>query len=164
MPSGCLSTKDRIVGWGDLLGCCRRRENNRDDVVSGVSPVVQAWRLHFRTFVLWEHATDATNSGVLRALLLSPALFFDSAWNFTIILQLRSNRTHSHYQLIKAGSNQKERRYYIRFVTCDPIRTAAVAVPGSRVAMGGSFSRRTWLFTQPKKTVRNQQPSWSVDQ
>lgn len=67
--------------WGGVicLGAVEGGKNNRDDVVSGVSPVVQAWRLHFRTFVLWEHATDATNSGVLRALLLSPALFFDSA-------------------------------------------------------------------------------------
>ena len=42
------------------------------------------------------------------------------------ILQLRSNHMHLHYQLIKAGSNQKERRYNIRFVMCDPIRIAAV--------------------------------------
>lgn len=34
---------------------------------------------------------------------------------------------HLRYHLIKAGSNHKESRYNIRFVTCDPIRIAAVA-------------------------------------
>lgn len=73
-------------------------------------------------FVLRE---DATNWRFAYTL-VSPLFHFHFSRNFTTILQLRSYHTHLHYQLIKAGSNQKEKRYNIRFVMCDPIRIAAV--------------------------------------
>lgn len=158
MPSGCLSTKDRIgVGWA--AGCCWTRENNRDNVVSGVAPVVQCEGFtserSFGTMQQMEQYNCMSAHASASGPLLHPS------WNFLTISQLQSNCMYLHYQLIKAGSNQKERRYNIRFVMCDPIRTAAVACP--LLGCHGKLTEKD-LVVQSTKNCEESAASGSVDQ
>lgn len=143
MPSGCLSTKDRTgVGWAVRR---QRRENNSDDV----------GKRSFSCGVVPDVGCNKRNVCARFTAFSFSSVYL--SWNFTTLFQLWSNHTPCHYQLIKAGSNQKEWRYNIRFDMCDPIRMSGGGVFAPRLPWEASWRGPGCSLNQ--KTVRNQQPA-----